>query len=289
MSAGNVPVDLDAYWAFWEERLGPGGLVSYRHIGCRSEADGRHAATGGLRLRRDLRWCGGLQAGPLGISLLDTAGINVDAIADAAPTQIGLVILDDAADVRALRIHGHVVREGRTQMFTEARFVDADDPGRVVALGTTSWAVARPKVPGYRYVDPGPGPDPDSELPTLAEAFDCRHRAGGGYEIKGLTERTCGGMTVGRCLHQGHIQVVLEAAAQEVAAPLSPVGAQPRLRHASITIVAKGTAGPFVSSATVVSVTAQSVATHSELHDEGTGRLIAAGIHVHVPVEPSTH
>jgi len=289
MSAGNVPVDLDAYWAFWEERLGPGGLVSYHHIGCRSEADGRHAATGGLRLRRDLRWCGGLQAGPLGISLLDTSGISVDPIADAAPTQIGLVILDDAADVRALRIHGRVVREGRTQMFTEGRFVDADDPGRVVALGTTSWAVACPKVPGYRYVDPGPGPDPDSELPTLAETFDCRRHAGDGYEITGLHRAHLRWHDCWQLSSQGHIQVVLEAAAQEVAAPSSPVGTQLRLRHASITIVAKGAAGPFVSSATVGSATAQSVATRSDLHDKGTGRLVATGIHVYVRAEPSTH
>ncbi len=50
-------------------------------------------------MRHDLRTVGGLLAAPLGIALLDTAGINVDAIGRCAPTQIDVTIFGAALDV----------------------------------------------------------------------------------------------------------------------------------------------------------------------------------------------
>ena len=110
-----------------------------------------------MRLRRDLRTAGGLLAAPLGIALLDTAGINVDAIGRCAPTQIDVTVFDAALDVEAVRFFGEIVREGSVADVHTCRIEDAAHPGRVIGFGTTSWAVMAPTPPGFVYVDPGPG------------------------------------------------------------------------------------------------------------------------------------
>ena len=89
---------------------------------------------------------------------------------------------------------------------------DAARPGRVIGFGSTSWAVQAPTPPGFVYVDPGPGVADVPDLPPLIEAFDVEPRPGGGYVLAGLSAR------VGAdSLHQGPIQVMLEAAALDVA------------------------------------------------------------------------
>jgi len=92
-----------AFWQEWESNLGPEGQISYRYLGCSSEAVSRHQAVGRMRIRSDLRVPGGPLLAPLGIAMLDTAGINVDAITRVAPTRIDLTVFpgaDDADDMR---------------------------------------------------------------------------------------------------------------------------------------------------------------------------------------------
>lgn len=261
----------DEHWAAWKKSLGAGGLISYRYLGCSSRASARDRAVGTMRLRRDLRTNGGLLAAPLGIALLDTAGINVDAIARCAPTQIDVTVFEPARDVDEVRIVGDLVREGRTQMFTQGRFEDARG-GRVIGFGTTSWAVIAPAPSGYVYVDPGPGVADEPGLPPLYEAFDVTHRGDGGYELAALSPK------VGAdALHQGPIQVMLEAAALDIArrvAGRDDMFAQ----HTAATIVQRGTTGPFVTSAQLLARTGDVLACRSELRDEGAdGRLVATG------------
>lgn len=261
-----------AHWRAWEEGLGPEGLVSYRYLGCRSVAHGRHQAEGRMRLRRDMRAPAGLLAAPLGIALLDTAGINVDALAVVAPTRIDLDILEPADDVEEVRIIGRVLREGRTQMFTEGRIEDAARPGRLVAYGATSWAVVGQVPPGYRYQDPGPGVAEEEVMPPLAEAYGATRLEPGHYRIPGLSAR------LGRAsLHQGPIQVVLEAAAGE-AAGAAAGGDRLALERMGTTIAAAGRTGPFTATAEVLGVTAGSVMVRAELRDEGAGRVVAAAV-----------
>ena len=169
-------VDVEEHWRAWRTSLGEDGLISYRYLGCSSTALTRDTAEGQMRVRHDLRTAGGLLAAPLGIALLDTAGINVDAIGRCAPTQIDVTVFDAALDVDAVRLFGEIVREGRTQMFTRARIEDAARPGRVIGFGTTSWAVMAPTPPGFVYVDPGPGVPDAPDLPPLVEAFDVTSR-----------------------------------------------------------------------------------------------------------------
>jgi acyl-coenzyme A thioesterase PaaI-like protein len=263
-------MQAEAFWRAWERNLGPDALISYRYLGCHSVALDRHHAEGRLRLRQDLRGRAGPLVGPLGIALLDTAGINVDAIATAAPTRIDIDVLEGAGDVEEVRIIGSILREGRTQMFTDGRFEDGAQPGRVLAYGTTCWAVSAPAPPGYRYVNPGPGVPEGDSMPPLAEVFDARPRPAGGFEIPGLSVRI--GSTA---LHQGPIQIVLEAAAAEIA--VDRAGADElRLERSGITIVKRGTRGPFVATAELMVETEEVVAVRASLRDEGEDHLVAS-------------
>lgn len=269
LDGGSDQGQVDAFWKAWEQSLGPEGLISYRYLGCNSVAIDRHQAEGRMRLRRDLRGPGGPLVGPLGIALLDTAGINVDAIATAAPTQIDIDVLEDATDVEEVRIVGRIIREGRSQMFTDGRIEDASRPGRTIAYGTTSWAVVAPVPPGYRYVEPGPGIPETDALPPLPKVFDAETRPGGGYAIGGLSERIGA-----RMLHQGPIQILLEAAATEVVRTQAGTD-QVRLEHSGVTIVQRGTVGPFVTSAELMTNAGGVIAALASLHDEGRGHQVA--------------
>jgi acyl-coenzyme A thioesterase PaaI-like protein len=266
-------VDVDEHWRTWQAALGEGGLISYRYLGCSSVALTRDTAEGGMRVRSDLRTAGGLLAAPLGIALLDTAGINVDAIAQCAPTQIDVTVFGPAGDVEAVRIFGEIVREGRSQMFTRSRYEDAARPGRVIGFGTTSWAVAQPTPPGFVYVDPGPGVSEAPDLPPLVEAFDAVPRADNdGYELAGLSARVGGAS-----LHQGPIQVMLEAAALDAARDTAGTDAI-YAEHTGTTIVQRGKTGPFVATASVLSNDDGVVSCLAELRDEGEGgRVVATG------------
>jgi len=264
----------EKFWQGWQQSLGADGLISYRYLGCSSRALSRHEAVGRMRLRRDMRAARGLLLAPLGIAMLDTAGINVDALARVAPTRIDLTLLEQASDVGEIVINGRVLRAGRSQMFTEAQFLDSADPRRVIGFGSTSWAVMTPVPPGYRYVDPGPGVDDSPTLPALHTAFGAATRPDGSVTLPGLSSH------VGtETLHQGPIQVLLEAAATEAARPA--IGDVPmRVSHSGVSIVRPGRKGPFVARGTVVRSTGQLVACRAELHDEAISKedagLVAA-------------
>ena len=199
MSGADPAGRTDAQRA-WQ--LGVERLISYRYLGTYSVAHGRHDAEGWITIRRDLRGPFGLLAAPLGIALLDTAGINVDPLAVVSPTRIDLHLFEPAADVACVHLEGRVLREGRSQFFTESRLTDADDATRAIGLGSTHWAVAGPN-PGFRYVDNRPGVADAADLPPLHEPFGARLDDDGNLEIPELTA------AVGRHgLHQGPFQVV---------------------------------------------------------------------------------
>jgi len=261
-----------SHWRDWEARLGPAGLISYRYLGCSSTALSPHEAVGRMHLRRDLRGSHGPYLAPLGIAMLDTAGINVDALAQVAPTRIDLCLPAPTDGVDEVLVRGRVVRAGRTQMFTEARLEDADG-GRVIGWGSVSWAVVAPVPDGYRYVDPGPGVPDAPDLPPLTEVFDAARLPGGGYRIEGLSDR------VGAAsLHQGPIQVLVEAAARDAAIAESG-GLAVRARQTGVSIVRAGRVGPFTAHATVLTQTPDLVACHVVLVDEGADGSTMATAH----------
>lgn len=251
----------------WE--AGVAGLVSYRYLGTYSVAHGRHEAEGWITIRRDLRGPVGLLASPLGVAVLDTAGINVDQIAVVSPTRIDLHLFEPAADVTRVHVEGRVVREGRTQFFTESRLVDADDPTRVIGLGGTHWAVAGPN-PGFRYVDNRPGVADSPELPPLYEAFGARLRDDGNLEIPELSAQ------LGRHgLHQGPFQVVPEAAAM-IAATEALGSDRFWIEHQGTSILQRGVGTPLVTNAEVLRLTDRDLHVRVELRAHGADNRLCS-------------
>jgi acyl-coenzyme A thioesterase PaaI-like protein len=265
--------DLDRFWdEFAEVMGGPDGLITYRYLGTHAQAQDRHHATGTMRLRSDLRGPGGLLASPLAILVADTIGILDDAIAVPAPVHFDIAMLDGGEGVEEVKCIGEMYHEGRTQLFSRARIVDAGDEARVLALARDCGVVMAPAPDGYRYVDPGPGVPESESLPPLWQAFEGRRRVDGRLEIPGLNSRI--GSTSGS-LHHGPTQVVLEAACSEAA--VSSAGTdQLRIRNWYVAFVARGLAGPFETTTEVVSTTSDAVAVEATMRDAGRNRTIAS-------------
>ena len=150
-----------ARWGRWETAAEE--LVSYRYLGCRSVVVDVAHATGTMALRSDMRWSAGLLGSPLAIAMLDTAGINIDAIRFGALTHVTLQVHSDSAAVRRLRFDGEVSRMAKRAIFTEAVIVDELCPAHVVAHGSADW-VSMGEVA------------PDSPISIPAQVFRTNHQ-----------------------------------------------------------------------------------------------------------------
>ena len=253
-------------------RANVSGLISYRYLGTWSEALGEHEAKGWLNTRSDLRAPAGLKASPVGIALLDTAGINVEPAGPVAPTRIDVHLFESADGVERLEFHGRVLRAGRSQMFTESTIVDAADTDRVIGFGSTHWSVAGPN-PGFNYVDSRPGAPESSDLPPLHEPFGARVRSDGELQIPELTpELGTGG------LHQGPFQVVMESAAER--ALERAIGEAPyRIEHQGSSLIARGVGAPLVTRSEILRQDERTAVVKVELLAEGgDGRLVATSL-----------
>jgi acyl-coenzyme A thioesterase PaaI-like protein len=259
---------------FWDEFAavmgGPDGLMTYRYLGTHADAVDRHHATGYMKLRRDMRDPHGLQAAPLMILIADVIGILDDAIAVPAPTQMAVEILDEGTGVDEVWCEGRIIHEGRSQLFSTATVYDSSDRSRVLAVARDAGVVVAPAPEGYSYVDPGPGVPDSPDLPPLWQAFGAAEHGDGGLVIPELTSRI--GST-SASLHHGVTHVVLEAASMRAAVDAGGAD-RVRLAHWHVSFTARGKAGPFVTSARAVAVSAHKVAVESELR-EGD-RLIAS-------------
>jgi hypothetical protein len=265
--------ELDRFWQEFSEVMGgPDGLMTYRYLGTHAHAIDRHHATGTLRLRSDLRSGAGLQAAPLLILVADTIGILDDAIAVPAPVHYDLAVLDDGEGIDQLFCIGEMYHEGRSQLFSSARIVDAVDHSRVVAMARGSGVVMAKAPDGYQYVDPGPGVADSPSLPPLWQAFGATRRTDGNLEIPELTSRI--GST-SASLHHGATQVLLEAVATEAAVAAAGT-ARLMIRQWYVAFVARGRSGPFVPSTEVLSVRPDAIAVEATLRDEGDDRIIAS-------------
>jgi acyl-coenzyme A thioesterase PaaI-like protein len=235
-------------------------LMSYRYLGCRSVLGDGFEARGRMPIRSDMRHGDGLLAAPVAVAMLDTAGIAVDRHWQLALTHVSVHLSGPADDIATIDVHGSLTRQARSQIFTEASFTDAADPGRLIGVGTADWTVITPTASGFEYIDPGPGVPDTGELPPLATAYGAEERADGGYVIEALTPRL-GGLV----LHHGPIMVALEAAALQAA------GGTARVESFDVRIVKAGKKGPFVATASVQSDVAGSVLISARMHQDGDG------------------
>jgi acyl-coenzyme A thioesterase PaaI-like protein len=250
-------------------RAGVTALISYRYLGTYSEARGHNQAEGWIKVRSDMTGPAGLLAAPIGIAMFDTTGIIVDPLAVAAPTRIDLHLLEPGIDVKAVHISGRILREARSQIFTESQFTDATNPDRVIGLGSTHWALSGPNR-AFNYVDNRPGVPDEPTLPPLYEAFGAQRRENGSLEIKQLTAQ------LGRNgLHQGPFQVVPEAAAM-IAAKRALGTDRFWIEHQGTSIIARGIGTPLVTSAEVLASDEISVTVRVELRAEGADNQLCS-------------
>lgn len=254
----------------WEETIRD--LISYRYLGCRSVLLDREHADGRMPIRRDMRTPGGLLTAPLAIAALDAWGNIVDRHYHLGLTHADVDVFDTARDVDEVVIRGWVVREARSQVFTEARIEAGGDPSRVVAYATADWAVIGPTPPGFEYRDPGPGVADTPDLPPLWEVYHGRPRGDGGFVIDELASPI--GLEI---LHHGPMLVLTEAAALEAAATESGSD-RLTVERASTRIVAPGKQGPFVVTADVLP-TRDGIVCRAQLRDEGyDDRVVAVSL-----------
>lgn len=248
-------------------------LITYRYMGCSSVLVDRHHAQGRMSIRRDMRLPGGaLLTAPIAIAMLDTAGINIDPYYHAACTHIDVHLWDPGRDVHELQILGTVRREARTAVFTEALFVDAAQPERVLGAGTVGWSVIGAVPPGFAYRDPGPGLPDSADLPALAAGFGAEEVGDGRFRLGGLT-----GLVGSEVLHHGPILVMSEAAAT-ASLHARDQSADSWISTASLRLVRAGKNGPFeVTPESLGGPTLPAVATR--MVDVDAGRIeIATGL-----------
>jgi acyl-coenzyme A thioesterase PaaI-like protein len=209
-------------------------------MGCSSVLVDRHHAQGRMSIRRDMRLPGGaLLTAPIAIAMLDTAGINIDPYYHAACTHIDVHLWDAGRNVDEIQILGTVRREARTAVFTEATFVDAAQPERVLGTGTVGWSIIGATPPGFSYRDPGPGLPDSSDLPALAAGFGAEEVGPGRFRLGGLS-----GLVGTEVLHHGPILVMSEAAATALAHSRG-APADLWISTASLRLVRAGRKGPF--------------------------------------------
>jgi acyl-coenzyme A thioesterase PaaI-like protein len=255
-------VDTQVY-GVWTQTLAE--LMSYRYLGCRSILGDNFEASGKMPVRGDMRHGGGLLAAPVAIAMLDTAGIAVDRHWQLALTHVGVHLNGPADGLDAIAVHGSMTRQARSQIFTEARFTDAEHPARFIGVGTADWTVIAATGSGFDYIDPGVGVPDSPDLPPLASAYGAERRADGCFVIESLTPRLGGPM-----LHHGPILVTLEAAALQAA------GSETRVESLDVRIVRAGKRGPFVATADVESDANSSVLVRARLYQDGDEANVVA-------------
>jgi len=243
-------------------------LVSYRYVGCRSAMHDRDHAEGRTSIRAHLRTRGSVSGAALAISMMDTAGINIDRVHLLGLTQVDLQLYERALDVARVRTVGRVIRWARTQVFTECTFVDDDEPGRVIGIGAANWSVMGPTPPGFVYADPGNGLPEGADTPPMTAAYGLEAHADGRLVLPALSPRV--GTEV---LHHGPMLVGAEQSALTAAAAAAGTDTL-ALRSWTMRIVKAGRRAPFTVTAAVLASSPDLVACRAAMVD-GDGETIA--------------
>lgn len=247
-----------------------GDLVTYRYVGCRSALIDHDHAEGSTTIRNHLRTTGSISGTALAVSMMDTAGINVDPVFLLALTEVDLQVYEPALDVVALRTVGHVIRWARTQVFTECQFEDAGRPGRLIGYGAANWSVMNPTPEGFVYTDPGPGLPEGPDTPSMVDAFGLRAAPDGGFVVPELSPRVGSEL-----LHHGPVLAAIEQSALQAVTGWSTTGTPaPALLSWTMRIVKAGRHAPFSATAEVLTRSPEVIGCRSVLKD-GNDEVIA--------------
>src|SRR5690606_17237402 len=119
----------------------------------------------------------------------------------------------------------------------------------------------------FEPIDPAEDIPDTPDLPPLHEAFGCRRRPDGRWELPELDLTTA---STPASLHLGPAQVLLEVAAEELA--VAAAGAdQLQVEDWTVLFVARGSVGPFVADGEALHGADRRIACRVALRDEGRG------------------
>jgi hypothetical protein len=254
----------EAYAAELRRRWG--GLLSYRYIGRSYASMDLGPEDNTVTLRRDMRnTTGGLLFAVLGIAAPESGHMS-DLVAVPNPVIHSCQILDAGRDVRRIEIVSEELKVGRQMGYSRAKIVDADQPGRVLALiegqgvsiGTPPGGLERMEANPLEVVD-----SPD--LPPLWQVFGGHRRPDGHW---GLPELAVEVASPDAALHIGPQFVILETAAVDRAAEAAGTD---RLQGVSshVMFLARGKTGPFRVETEPMPGADGVVAVRAVMHDEG--------------------
>ena len=258
--------DPDAYAAELRRRWG--GLLSYRYIGRNWSSMNVGPVDNTVTLRRDMRSpSGAILLAVLGIAAPEGGGRS-DLEAVPNPVIHSCQILDPGRDVQRIEVVSEVLKHGRQMGYSRSRIVDADQPGRVLALtqgqgislGSPPAGLERMAVEPI-VVDDGP------DLPPLWQVFGAARRPDGHWVLPELSSEVA---SPDAALHLGPQFVLLETAAFDVVAEAAGTD---RVQAVSshVMFLARGKVGPFRADAEPVVGSDGTRAVRIMLHDEGDG------------------
>jgi acyl-coenzyme A thioesterase PaaI-like protein len=245
-----------------------GGLLSYRYIGRNWSSMDLGPADNTVTLRRDMR-------GPTGAILLAVLGIAApegggksDLEAIPNPVIHSCQVLDPGRDVRRIAVVSEVLKQGRQMGYSRSRIVDADQPGRVLAL-TQGQGVSLGTPPaGLAKMAAEPIVVADSpDLPPLWRVFGATRRADGRWTLPELSAELA---SPDAALHLGPQFVLLETAALHAATEAAGADAV-RAISSHVMFLARGKVGPFRADTELDAGSDGTRAVRIVLHDEGDG------------------
>lgn len=225
-------------------------LLTYRYLGKGNPHLDRGVERELMPLRRDMRnSTGGIMAAPLCIAAIEPWWLDQQGIAAmAAPVTMTYSIIDPAYAVREIEVIREVLAVGRHMGFSRARVVDSHDPERVIAISTGSGFDLAVIPTGFAPLDnPVHHLDDVADLPPLRDVFGVHTSNDGTLAIDEITPELG---TPNRAIHQGPINVLMEAAAVD-ALEISQGTADFQVDHWTVQFIKPGDVGPFRATAQV--------------------------------------
>jgi hypothetical protein len=252
------------YWKQFENEWT--NLLTYRYLGRTHPVLDRGAQRQSMPLRHDMRNAiGGIMAAPLCISCPEGGGMADDMYVPN-PVSQSLYILDAGQGVTRVDGIQETIRLGRTTGFSRSRIVDANDPSRLIAISEGMCVSLGGTPPGFEPVDNPMMEIVDSpDLPPLHRVFGAKRRDDGSWTLPMLTGEMA---SPDAALHLGPIQIVLETAANELAAQYAGTDAL-QIEAWHVMYVARGKVGPFRVSGEAVGGDLGPLGVRLTLHDEG--------------------
>ena len=254
----------EAYAAELRRRWG--GLLSYRYIGRSYASMDLGPEDNTVIIRRDMRNpTGGLLFAVLGIAAPESGHMS-DLVAVPNPVIHSCQILDPGRDVRRIEVVSEELKVGRQMGYSRAKIVDADRPGRTLALIEGQGVSIGTPPEGLERMEANPLEVVDSpDLPPLWQVFGGHRRDDGHWVLPELAVELA---SPDAALHIGAQFVIGETAAADAAAELAGTDSVQGV-SSHVMFVSRGKAGPFRVEAEPMPGSDGMLAVRTVMHDEG--------------------